>query len=145
MAFPAKHASTTDSLDMCHSESGLGRRLLREENSWCGVCNAALDKMIHAENEISASLTLLLTGLPPQESSWTFAKHIWWQLLTCCPSCLIPFCLAKLRNMEQLWITVFKWYVLLETAHWLKHTLWTITLSGVRKVLKGSWVNQYLK
>lgn len=55
------------------------------------------------------------------------------------------FLSGKLRNMEQLWITVFKWYVLLEIAHWLKHTLWTITLSGVRKVLKGFWGNQYLK
>lgn len=41
MAFLDKHASTTDSLDMCHSESGLGRRLLREEDYSLGVCNAA--------------------------------------------------------------------------------------------------------
>lgn len=111
MVFPDKHASTTDSLDMCHSESGLGRRLLREKDSSWGVCNAALDKMIQPQNETSASLTLLLTGLPPQESSWAFAKHVMAapdsiksspdNILSCCKRTELPhlFLLAKLRNM----------------------------------------------
>lgn len=157
MAFPDKYAGTADSLDTCQSERGLGRRLLREEDSSWWVWNAALNKMIQPENETSANLTLLLTGLPPQESSWAFAKHARWQFRTASnhhpttsgpaargPNCLTHFCLAKLRNTELPWSIIFKRYVLLETAHWLKHTLWTITLSGVRKVLKGSWRNQYL-
>lgn len=136
----------------------IGKKAAQGGRLFMGSVQCSLDKMIQPENKTSASLRWLLTGLPPQESSWAFAKHVWWQLLTASnhhpttscpaargPSCLTPFCLAKLRNMEQLWIIVFKWYVLLETAHWLKHTLWTFTLSGVRKVLKGSWRNQYLK
>lgn len=38
IAFPDRHVSTTDRLDPYHSQSGLGRWLLREEESSWGVC-----------------------------------------------------------------------------------------------------------
>lgn len=38
IAFPDSHESTTDRLDTCHSQGGLGRWLLREEESSWGVC-----------------------------------------------------------------------------------------------------------